>query len=154
MCVNGRNQPHSEKAMFMLDLDGLIGVCQVGKDKNTSRWETELQRSEGRNGEISCHIPLFPLGHHNRIPQASWLMNSRYLIIMVLDAGSPRSRCLRGWVPARSSSAGQTGAFPCVFPWVRKLWGPFHKGRNPIQEGSAGPNHLPKARPPNAFKWE
>ena len=40
-------------------------------------------------------------GYHNTVPQTVWFVPQRLIIFMVLEAGSPRSRCQQGWFPVR-----------------------------------------------------
>ena len=60
-----------------------------------------------RNQASTCSAPCSPShgvlahsGWHIKIPQAGWLINSRYLLLTVLEAGSLKSGSQHGWVRA------------------------------------------------------
>ena len=72
------------------------------------------------SGQIIC-ISVFE-GCQNRMPYTEWL--NRDLFLIVLEAGSPRSRCQQGWFLLRPlslacrwlpSSCNPTCSFLCVF---------------------------------------
>lgn len=68
--VNGKYQPHPEKGMFMLDLDGWIEVCQVQKDKSTSRWEKRIPKVSRYAKRVRVSVCSFACpGCFSGIPQ-------------------------------------------------------------------------------------
>ena len=57
---------------------------------------------------------------HDRMSLTRWLINNGNLLLVVLEAGSPRSRCQRGGVLARASFRVTAGALlmcPHVVGW-------------------------------------
>lgn len=57
---------------------------------------------------------LVHFGYSNKIPQTGWLVNNRNLLLIVLEAGSPRSRCQQVWLPLGPLSLALGGYLPTV----------------------------------------
>lgn len=71
---------------------------------------------------------------YNKTPQTGELVNSRDLLLSVLEAGSLRSGCWHGWMRALFWAAG----FSSVLPWKKGVISLhlFPDSTNSVQEGS------------------
>lgn len=52
-------------------------------------------------------VCLSLLSYHNKIPQSGLIMNNKHLLLMVLEAGSPRSGCQQSQVLDRTLCLGE-----------------------------------------------
>lgn len=70
----------------------------------------------------------------NKVPQAIWFMNNGNLIILILEAGSPRSGCQHDWVLLRTVLLSSCWIFLWQQQSVIELWGHSDKGTHPIYD--------------------
>ena len=94
--------------------------------------------------------------HHHQISQPAWLMNSRNLFLIVLEAESARSGCQHGGVLVRIFFLVADCLLLTVFSHggrskevLRSL---SYKGTNPFTRAAPSwPQYCPKAPPPNVI---
>ena len=94
--------------------------------------------------------------HHHEISQPGWLTNSRSLLLIVLEAGSPRSGCQHGRVLVKVLFLVADCLLLTVFSYGGKskevLGGLSHKGTNPFTRAAPSwPQCCPKAPPANVI---
>ena len=67
-------------------------------------------------------------GSYNKIPQTGWLLSDRNLFLLVLEAGSPRTRCQQIWL-----WWGPTSWFLCNCPLAVSSRGRMDRDKGPLR---------------------
>ena len=92
-------------------------------------------------------------GGYNKIPQAGWLINNRYLFLAVLEAGSLRSGCQHGWLrallPVTDFLCTYAVEGASMLPGASFIWAliPF------MRTLPLASNRFPKIPPSNTIHW-